>query len=67
MFSVIEDDETFYKDADVVISCIICVDSNLAKDEWFKTNVLVVPVHTMGSQNCDLFFCRIIIDDYAHT
>lgn len=39
----------------------------MAKDEWFKDNVLLVPVHTMGFQNCDLFFERVVIDDYEHT
>lgn len=66
-FVIVEDDETFFKNADVIISCITCTDTNLAKDEWFKPNVLVVPVHTMGFQNCDLFFDRVIIDDYEHT
>lgn len=66
-FRVVEDDETFFRNADVVLSCVTCCEGNMAKDEWFKENVLVVPVHTLGFQNCDLFFDRVIIDDYEHT
>ena len=66
-FSIVDNDEIFFKNADVIISCVTCCNGNMAKDEWFKENVLVVPVHTLGFQNCDLFFDRVIIDDYEHT
>ena len=32
----------------------------------FKPGVLVVPVHTRGFQNCDLFFDQVFADDVAH-
>lgn len=66
-FTIVDDDEQFFKEADIVIPCVTCCDGNMAKDEWFKENILVVPVHTLGFQNCDLFFDRVIIDDYNHT
>lgn len=66
-FTIVDNDEEFFSTADVVVSCVTCCDGNMAKDEWFKENVLVVPVHTLGFQNCDLFFDRVIIDDYDHT
>lgn len=66
-FEIIDNDEAFFREADVVLSCVTCCDGNMAKDEWFKENVLVVPVHTLGFQNCDLFFDRVVIDDYEHT
>ena len=34
--------------------------------EWFDEGVLVVPIHTRGFQNCDLFFDKIFADDTAH-
>lgn len=53
--------------SDVIISCIteaqglICEDDNL-----FKLGCLVVPIHTRGFQNCDLFFDKVYADDTAH-
>lgn len=52
--------------ADVVVSCVTAFDAPVAKDEWFKPGVLVVPVHTRGFQNCDLFFDKVFADDTAH-
>ncbi|MBE6400922.1 MAG: ornithine cyclodeaminase family protein [Verrucomicrobia bacterium] len=52
--------------ADVVVSCVTAFDSPVAKDEWFKEGVLVVPVHTRGFQNCDLFFDKVFADDRGH-
>ncbi len=35
-------------------------------DNVFKPGCLVVPIHTGGFQNCDLFFDKVIIDDVEH-
>lgn len=32
----------------------------------FKQGVLVIPVHTRGFQNCDLFFDKVFGDDEGH-
>ena len=40
--------------------------NQLGKDEWFKEGVLVVPIHTRGFQNCDLFFDKVFADDTSH-
>lgn len=66
-FTIVDDDKTFFEKADVILSCVTCCDGNMAQDEWFKKDVLVVPVHTLGFQNCDLFFDRVIVDDIGHT
>jgi ornithine cyclodeaminase len=67
-FEVINDPDTFFGEADIIISCITAACGKLMcpKDELFKEGVLVVPVHTRGFQNCDLFFDQVFGDDYAH-
>ena len=52
--------------ADVVVSCVTVAHGQFASDTCFKSGVLVVPVHTRGFQNCDLFFDQIFADDVAH-
>lgn len=53
--------------ADVIISCItdakdlLCPDNNC-----FRKGCLVIPVHTKGFQNCDLFFDKVFGDDTGH-
>lgn len=36
---------------------------NFAGDEWFKEGVTVIPICTMGFQNCDLFFDKVFTDE----
>ena len=59
-----------YKDlivnSDVIVSAVTVAESNFGKDEWYKEGVLVVPIHTRGFQNCDLFFDKVFADDKAH-
>ena len=54
------------RDTDVIISAITVAEEQLGKDEWFKKGCLVVPIHTKGFQNCDLFFDKVFADDKAH-
>lgn len=65
-FEVVETNEELIKNSDVIISCITSTNFNLGEDSWYKEGCLVVPVHTMGFQNCDLFFDNIIVDDIGH-
>lgn len=65
-FQIVHDDETLFRNSDVIISCVTATDHNLAKDEWFTDGALVVPIHTMGFQNCDLTFDKVVYDDYDH-
>jgi len=58
--------EEIIKDSDVVVSAITFTDKVIGKDEWFKEGVLVIPIHTRGFQNCDLFFDRVFADDTEH-
>ena len=54
------------KGSDVVISCATYFEDDIALDEWFDEGVLVVPVHTRGFTNCDLFFDKVYADDTGH-
>lgn len=65
-FSVYDNTEELISGADVVISCVTVAHDLFASDACFKPGVLVVPVHTRGFQNCDLFFDKIYADDTAH-
>ena len=65
-FHIIENTENLINKSDVLLSCITSVNENIGKDEWYQPGITVIPVHTMGFQNCDLFFDKFIIDDYEH-
>ena len=53
--------------SDVIVSCITEADGLLCEDNnLYKEGCLVVPVHTRGFQNCDLFFDKVYADDTAH-
>lgn len=59
--------EEIIERSDVVVSCITEADGLLCEDSTkFKKGCLVVPVHTKGFQNCDLFFDKVYADDTAH-
>lgn len=66
-FSICNDTKELVANSDVIVSCIteaqglLCEDDNL-----YKEGCLVIPVHTRGFQNCDLFFDKVYADDTAH-
>lgn len=63
---ICETNEELIKDSDVIVSAVTVSNELIGKDEWYKKGVLVVPIHTRGFQNCDLFFDRIFADDESH-
>lgn len=65
-FSVCDNTKTLINGSDVVISCITSASGQIATDEEFKPGVTVIPVHTRGFQNCDLFFDKVFADDTDH-
>ena len=65
-FTVVDTVEECIRGADVVVSCATYFENDIARDEWFDAGVLVVPVHTRGFTNCDLFFDRVFADDTGH-
>lgn len=63
---IVDDAETLVRRSDVIISCITYTAELIAPDAAFRSGCLVVPVHTRGFQNCDLFFDKVFGDDTAH-
>lgn len=55
-------DEVF-KDSDVIISAVTKATHNFAEDGCFEEGVTVIPICTMGFQNCDLFFDKVFTDE----
>lgn len=51
------------RDSDLVISAITKVTENFASNDCFKEGVTVIPVCTLGFQNCDLFFDKVFTDE----
>ncbi len=66
-FSICDDMKELVAQSDVVVSCITEAQGLLCEDDsLYKAGCLVVPVHTRGFQNCDLFFDKVYADDTAH-
>lgn len=63
---IVETAEDLVRQSDVVISCITYTSELIAPDDAFRSGCLVVPVHTRGFQNCDLFFDKVFGDDTSH-
>ena len=65
-FKYVENNEDLIKGSEVVISCVTYFEEDFCSDTFFDEGVLVVPVHTRGFTNCDLFFDKVYADDYSH-
>lgn len=65
-FTIVDDVKDVVKGSDVVISCATYFSEDICGDEYFDEGVLLVPVHTRGFTNCDLFFDKVFADDTAH-
>ena len=52
--------------ADVVVSAVTFFENDVFDDYRFKEGVLLVPIHTRGFSNCDLYFDKIFADDTNH-
>ena len=65
-FTIVDTVEECIKGSDVVVSSATYFENDIAQDEWFDEGVLVVPVHTRGFTNCDLFFDKVFADDTGH-
>ncbi|MBE7065491.1 MAG: ornithine cyclodeaminase [Ruminococcaceae bacterium] len=65
-FTYVDSNEALVKGSDVVISAATYLPEDLCSDECFDEGVLVVPIHTLGFTNCDLFFDKVYADDYGH-
>ena len=65
-FAVVDTPQQLVKGSHVIISAATYMPENLCGDECYEEGVLVVPIHTLGFTNCDLFFDKVFADDYGH-
>ena len=66
-FELVDDVQDFIGGADVIVSCITSAHGLVCdRDELYRPGCLLIPVHTRGFQNCDLFFDKVYGDDRGH-
>ncbi|MBQ6848261.1 MAG: ornithine cyclodeaminase [Clostridia bacterium] len=65
-FSFCDNYEDVVTDSDVIVSAVTYFDGDICSDKCFKEGCLLVPIHTRGFTNCDLFFDKIFADDTNH-
>ena len=65
-FSIYDSAKELIAHSDVTLSCITYTDELLAPDSTYKPGCTVIPIHTRGFQNCDLFFDKVFADDRGH-
>ena len=66
-FDVVDTVEQMLDKVQVLVSCITSASGLVCSDDSrFPAGMLLIPVHTRGFQNCDLFFDKVFGDDTAH-
>lgn len=66
-FEVMDSPEQIIRNTDVLFSCVTDAKQNFCENNSaFREGCTVIPVHTKGFQNCDLFFDKVFGDDAAH-
>lgn len=65
-FIICDSYEETIMDSDIIVSGVTYADKNFCDISCFKEGCLVVPIHTLGFQNCDLIFDKVFGDDYSH-
>lgn len=66
-FEVVDNVEQMLARVQVLVSCITSASGLVCDDDSkFAPGMLLVPVHTRGFQNCDLFFDKVFGDDTGH-
>lgn len=66
IFESYDNYEDMVSDCDVIVSAITYAEQDFAFPSCYKEGCLLVPIHTLGFQQCDLVFDKIIGDDYGH-
>lgn len=65
-FTYVDTAEQVVSGSDVIISAVTYMPEDFCEDRFYDEGVLVVPIHTLGFTNCDLFFDKVFADDYGH-
>ena len=58
--------EQLISESDAVVSSATYLPNDLCIDQYFRKGILLVPIHTLGFTNCDLFFDKVFADDIGH-
>lgn len=58
--------EALVSGSDVIVSAATVLQEDICADSFFDEGCLVVPIHTRGFTNCDLFFDKVFADDTNH-
>ena len=55
--------EEVIKESEVIVSAVTRATNNFATDDCYCEGCTVIPIMTMGFQNCDLFFDKVFTDE----
>lgn len=55
--------EEVIDNTDLIISAVTKATKNFCEDSYFKEGVTLIPICTLGFQNCDLFFDKVFTDE----
>lgn len=66
-FVIVDTNEQLLDNCDVLVSAVTEMpDLFCGNDTKYPEGILLVPIHTRGFQNCDLFFDHVYADDKGH-
>ena len=66
-FVIVDTNEQLLDNCDVLVSAVTEMpDLFCGDDKKYPEGILLVPIHTRGFQNCDLFFDHVYADDKGH-
>ena len=66
-FEIVDTAQQMLDHVQVLVSCITSAQGLICDDDSkFREGLLLIPVHTRGFQNCDLFFDKVFGDDRGH-
>ena len=66
-FVIVDTNEQLLDNCDVLVSAVTEMpDLFCGDDTKYPEGILLVPIHTRGFQNCDLFFDHVYADDKGH-
>ena len=66
-FVIVDTNEQLLENSDVLVSAVTEMPELFCSDDSkYPEGILLVPIHTRGFQNCDLFFDHIYADDKGH-
>jgi len=66
-FVFVDTNEQLLENCDVLVSAVTEMPELFCADDTkYREGILLVPIHTRGFQNCDLFFDHVFADDKGH-